>query len=50
MRCINNTDKNVTVRKQKIRKNHVREKTDLFYNTGTDPASCSSFCPETLSI
>ena len=30
MRCINNTDKNVTVRKQKIRKNHVREKLIFF--------------------
>ena len=30
MRCVNNTDKNVTVRKQKIRKNHVREKLIFF--------------------
>ena len=30
MRCINNTEKNVTVRKQKYVKKIMSEKTDLF--------------------
>ena len=42
--------KQISVRKQKIKKNHVREKLIFFYNTDPDTSGCCCFCTEALSV
>ena len=42
--------KKVTVRKQKIKKNHIREKLILLHNTDTDLTYCCRRCQKTLSV